>query len=334
MKRIYIVTGANGFLGNTIVRELVRTSDCEVRTLILPNDSVQSLVNVNCQRYVGDVTDIATLKDIFSVPPDVELCVIHAAGIVYIKSKKNPMIEKVNVIGTMNIVQKVLETNAKLVYVNSVHAIPELPHQVTMSEIKDFDPQRVKGIYAKSKAKAAQYVLRMVREQHLNACIIHPSGIIGPNDYGRSHLTQLVIDTVKGRLKACVNGGYDFVDVRDVAIGIIKAVDLGKSGECYILSNKYFKVKELLDIICEVRGIKTIKTILPMWLAKITAPLSELYYNLKKQPPLYTIYSLYTLTINSSFSNAFAKAQLGYQTRDINDTIKDTIEWLEENHRL
>ena len=162
----------------------------------------------------------------------------------------------------------------------------------------------------------------------INACIIHPSGIIGPYDYGNSHLTELVREVSNGKLFATVKGGYDFVDVRDVADAIITASKKDNKGECYILSNRYITIKELSDLICDVQGIKKIKIVLPICLAKIIAPFFEAYYNLKKQTPLFTKYSLYTLSSNSNFSNKKAKEELGYKNRDMKDTIKDTISWL------
>lgn len=332
MRKIFIVTGANGFLGNNIVRELSKTH--EVRALILPNDKYHILKDMNCKIYYGDVTKPETLEQIFFTAADEELYVIHCAAIVYIKSKYNPNVYNVNVNGTKNIIQKVLEKNAKLIYVSSVHAITEKPNKEVITEIKDFNPDAVIGYYAKTKAETAQYVLKMVEEKNLNACIVHPSGIIGPNDYSSTHLTQLLIDYANKKLTACVNGGYDFVDVRDVVNGIIKACKYGKKGECYILSNQYITVKELLDIASGVLKIKKIKTILPMWFAKLTAPLSELYYYLAKRPPLYTKYSLYTLISNSNFSNLKAKKELGYTTRDIKETVKDTIQWLKEEKKI
>lgn len=334
MKKIYIITGANGFLGNNIVRKLIENEENEVRALVLPQDKVNSLEGLNCKIYKGDVTKKETLNEIFETPEDAELYVIHCAAIVYIKSKYNPKVHNVNVNGTKNIVQKVLEKNAKLIYVNSVHSIPEkLDHKI-MTEIKDFDPNKVIGEYAKTKAEAAKYVLDMVKNKGLNACIVHPSGIIGPNDFVGSHLTQLIIDFANGRLKAYVNGGYDFVDVRDVADGIINACQKGKSGECYILSNRYVEVKELLDLVSKVRKNQKIRTKLPMWIAKLTAPLSEIYYSILKEPPLYTRYSLYTLSSNSNFSNTKAKKELDYKNRDLEETIKDTVNWLKEQKKI
>lgn len=335
MKKVFIITGANGFLGNNIVRKLVLNKENEVRALVLPNDKINALDGLNCKIYKGDVTKKDSLHDIFEIEePNVELYVIHCAAIVYIKSKYNQKVYEVNVNGTKNILSKVLEKNAKLVYVSSVHAITEKPNNEIITEIKNFDFNKVKGQYAKTKAEIAKYILEMVENKNLNACIVHPSGMIGPNDFNNSHLTQLIIDFVNGRLKACVRGGYDFVDVRDVANGIINACFKGKKGECYILSNRYVKIKELLDIVSEVRNSKRMKHILPMWLAKLTAPLSEMYYAILKQPPLYTKYSLYTLDSNSNFSNEKAKKELDYKNRDLKETIKDTINWLKEEGKI
>ena len=330
---MYIITGANGFLGNNIIRKLMGT-DAEIRALVLPDAPIRSLDGLNCTIYRGDVTKKETLDKVFAVDADAEVCVIHCAAVVYIKSRFNQRVYDVNVNGAKNIVDKVLQGNARLVYVSSVHAIPEKTDHQVMKEVAAFDPNGVKGLYAKTKAEVANYILHTIQEKGLNACIVHPSGLIGPNDFENGHLTQLIQDFVNGRLTACVNGGYDFVDVRDVADGIVRVCDRGKAGACYLLTNRYIPVKELLDIISEVRGMKKIRTVLPMWLAKLTAPLSELYYKILNQPPLYTSYSLYTLTSNAYFSSEKANRELGYRSRDIRETISDTVQWLEKQGRI
>lgn len=121
----------------------------------------------------------------------------------------------------------------------------------------------------KQKLNVPTMFYEMTKTKNLDACIVHPSGIIGPNDFGRSHLTQLIIDFCNHRLTACVKGGYDFVDVRDVADGIIRACEVGKAGNCYILSNRYFTIKEVLDTVSEVKGIKKIKNCFTSLVCKI-----------------------------------------------------------------
>ena len=328
MNKIYIITGANGFLGNNIIRKLEQEKNSEIRAFVLKGESIKSLENLKCKIYYGDITKKESLESVFENTEGKEVFVIHCAGIVYIKSKYNPLVYNVNVNGTKNIVDKVLNINAKLVYISSVHAIPECDGVIT--ETVDFDPNRVEGLYAKTKAEAAKYVMDAVKTKNLNACIIHPSGIIGPNDYGNSHLTELVKEVASGKLFACVKGGYDFVDVRDVADGVINACNKNTKGECYILSNKYITIKELSDIICDCVKRKKINIVLPIWIAKIFALFFEIYYNLKKQTPLFTKYSLYTLSSNANFSNEKAKKELNFKNRDMIDTIKDTIKWINQ----
>ena len=333
MKRIYIVTGASGFLGNNIIRMLEHDDNAEVRAFVLNGESISSLNNLKCSIYYGDVTKADTLNSVFDGCDGIEIFVIHCAAVVYIKSKYNSRVYDVNVNGTKNIVDKVLEYNAKLIYVSSVHAIPEKSDGNLISEVSIFNPDNVVGLYAKTKAEAARYVMDSVKDKGLNACIVHPSGILGPYDFSNSHLTALVSEIVRGKLPMCVKGGYDFVDVRDVAKGIIMACDKGKKGECYIMSGEFVSIKKLADLVCDVVGKKRIKVVLPIMIAKIVAPFYEMYYNVKGKTPLFTKYSLYTLSSNSNFSNEKAKRDLGFVTRDITDTVRDMVMWILGNFK-
>ena len=274
------------------------------------------------------------MTSFFSHNPDTELIVIHTAAIVSISSKVDKKVVDVNVNGTKNIVELCLRHKVKkLVHTSSVHAIPEKSHGETITEVSEFDPKSVHGLYAKTKAAASQIVLNAVK-QGLNASIVHPSGIIGPGDYGRTHLTQLVISYLNGTLTACVNGGYDFVDVRDVADGIISCVENGRAGECYILSNQFYTIQEVLDDLHEITGKRRLKSVLPLWFAKLTAPLAEVWYKMLRQPPLYTSYSLYTLESNGNFSHDKATQELGYHPRSMKDTLTDMAYWLESYNRI
>jgi dihydroflavonol-4-reductase len=335
VKKLWIVTGANGFLGNNIVRKLTQDPENQVRALLLPGDPPTALAGLPCTVYRGDVTKKDSLRALFHTDdPGLPLYVVHCAAVVHIRSRRDPAVYQVNVNGTKNIVEAVLERGARLAYVSSVHAIPEKPGRQVMAEVDAFSPDRVVGQYAKTKAEVAQYVLDAVRKRGLRACILHPSGLLGPYDFGSSHLTQLILDFANGKLKACVRGGYDFVDVRDVAEGTIQACLSGQAGGCYILSNRYVSIRDLLDLVSQARGTRAIRLVLPMWLAKGTAPLSELYYALLRQPPLYTAYSLYTLTSNSNFTWAKAGRELGYRPRPIRETVLDTVAWLRQAGRI
>lgn len=316
----YIITGAAGHLARAIISRLEET-DCRIDGLILPGEPKDDSHKVTY--HVGDVTDPLSLEGIFE-KADSETVVIHTAGIISIADKVSPAVYRVNVEGTDNIIRLCLSTGVKrLVYVSSVHAIPELPKGQVMSEISHFDADSVWGGYAKTKAQATANVLASV-EKGLDAVVVHPSGIIGPGDKGGNHVNQFIRDSITGKLPVGIKGGYDFVDVRDVAKGCIAAAHMGRKGECYILSNKYYTVAQLLEYIRVLTGGRK-KLCVASWLVRLAVPFIVGYARLTGQRPLITNYSLSTLTGNSLFSCEKAARELGYTTRDMGETIKDTV---------
>lgn len=326
MKKTYIVTGACGHLGSTIIR-ILENKDCEVRGLILPSEVGEDRKNI--RYYKGDVCKPETLEQLFENKNGEELIVIHTAGIIDISKQITPKLYDVNVNGTKNVALACCNKNvSKMVYVSSVHAIREKDKINVMTEVNNFSPDEVEGAYAKTKAEATQIVLDMVKNG-LNAVVVHPSGILGPYDMSRNHLVQLVSDYIMGKLPACVMGGYDFVDVRDVAQGCLLAAEKGKIGECYILSNRHYEIKEVLKIVKRVNGGRKIP-VLPIWMAKSVVPFISLYAKIKKVRPLYTKYSLSTLVSNDKFSHDKATSELGYKPRDLYQTISDTVQWVKQ----
>lgn len=122
----------------------------------------------------------------------------------------------VNVDGTQNIIQLCLEHKEckKLVYCSSTGAIPELPKGQKIKEVAHFDKDKVVGCYSQSKALATQAVLDAVREKGLNACVVHPSGILGPEDFAVGETTGVVIQIINGEMPAGINGSFNLCDVR------------------------------------------------------------------------------------------------------------------------
>ena len=117
------------------------------------------------------------------------------------------------------------------------------------------------------------------------------------------------------------------MDARDVANGCISAALYGKRGECYILSNRHYAVKDVLGMVREVSGGRKLP-VLPMWMARAAAPLLGFAAKCRKERPLYTRYSLYTLQSNDRFSHDKATTELGYHPRDLYATIRDTVAWI------
>jgi dihydroflavonol-4-reductase len=315
MKQIYIITGANGHLGSTIIRYLSR-GDCLVRGLLLPSENHEDFGNVTY--YEGDITDLESMDAIFSGTGGSEVIVIHTAGLVSIEDKITLDLYDVNVNGTKNVISMCRKYRAKrMLYVSSVHAI---------AEGDGFSIDSVKGGYATTKAMASQAVLDAV-SKGLDAVIVLPSGIIGPFDNGRNHLVQLVKRFLEKKLPVITTGGYDLVDVRDVAKGCIAAADTGRKGECYILSNQYITIPDLIELSGELAGTR-VPCSFPLSYIKAFAPLFEWIGRITHTRPLFTRYSLSVLEEDIRFSHEKATRELGYHPMDIKDSLRDTIDYL------
>ena len=332
MEDLYLITGAAGHLGNALMHQLLACGKA-VRSFDLANSRP---VPAGVDTFHGDVNNKDSLVTFLDRPnPSTRMILIHAAGIVSISSQYDQRVYDVNVIGTQNVLQAAIEARVdKFVYVSSVHAIPEQPHGQPIAEVERFNPDDVVGVYAKTKAEASQCVIDAAGAAGLDFVIVHPSGLTGPYDDGHGHISALIIDYCRGRLTSGTQGGYDFADVRDVAAGIIAATEKGRSGQCYILSGHYYRVRELLDLVSQITGRRPIRSYLPIWFVKLTAPLSELYYKLRRVPPLYTTYSIYTLSSNANFTHAKATQELAYTTRPLESTLKDTITWLQAENLI
>ena len=325
MKRMYIITGACGHLGSALVRQL-SAQGAAVRGLRLPGEKGVAARGV---RYIeGDVTDLASLEPLFRNLESGAVDVIHAAGVVDITGEDLPVLSRVNVGGTANVVRMCRKAGVRrMVYVSSVHALSGCGSGKVIGEEQRFSPAAVDGGYARSKAAATQLVLDAAA-QGLDAVVVHPSGMLGPYDCCRNHLVQLVGDYLQNRLPACVQGGYDLVDVRDVAQGCLAALDKGVKGQCYILSGKYWEIRQVLNMVRDIAGGRKL-VCLPLWLARAVLPAVGLDARLRGRRPLYTRYSLRTLGCGDHFSHAKATWALGYTARELSATLRDTIAWLE-----
>lgn len=315
MKDIYIITGANGFLGNNIVR-LLQNMDCEIRCLVRNNSD--SLKGLKCKIYKGDVRDYNSLKDIFNIKENANVYVIHCASVVYIKKKYNQNVYDTNVNGSINIIKYTKKINAKLIYVSSVYSVLPKENNEVMSETYEFYPNLVNGLYAKTKSIINNVILS---DKELNACIIFPSSLVGPNDYGKNFTNESIKLMSKVRLPITIKGEYDFVDVRDVSLAIINACKNSKH-KCFLLTNKRYSIKDISNIVYNFTNKKEITKEINISLIKWITNVFE--------TNLITKLSLETLETNSNFSHALATKELNYNPRDITFTIKDMLETIDK----
>ncbi len=320
------VTGATGHIGNVLVRKLLARGET-VRAIVPPFEDINPLKELEVEIVEGDVRDVDSLIKAFH---NTEI-VYHLAGIVTISSGNKDFLYHVNVEGTKNVVNACLKNSVKrMVYVSSVHALKEPPHGTVIDETCNYDPECTRGSYDRSKALASLEVLKGI-DKNLDAVLVCPSGVIGPYDYRVSQMGHLFINFMKGDLKAGVDGAYDFVDVRDVANGIMLACENGKCGESYVLAGEQISVQDLFLELEKLTGIKAPSLKVPLWLVKAVSKISPLYYKFTGKEPLFTTYSIEVINSNSKISSAKAYNELKYSSRPINESIKDSVEWIKEN---
>jgi len=325
--KLYLITGAAGYLGKVLVEKLL-TAGNRVRALVLPGDPAAGELPKGVAIAYGSVTEPSSLSDFFS--GDLRsACLIHCAGAVSIATRRDPGLWLVNADGTKNIMTLCLQHGlGRVVHVSSVHAIPAKPAGQVITETSVFSPSLVKGQYSKSKAEGTKYAL-IAAGSGLNVSVVHPSGIIGPYDPGKADISSAVISFCRGKLRTAVSGGYDFVDVRDVADGIISCCTRGEKGECYILSGRYAHLHEIFAHLCEL-GYGKEPRYLPLPFVRGLAPFFELYSIMRGRALFLTPYSAYTLGSGGLFSHENASKKLNYMPRSLEETLDDTVSWLRE----
>ena len=322
----YLVTGATGFLGRAVAERLVRRR-AQVYALVLQNDPYINLLTKEVHTVIGDVCAKNSQAD-FYADDDSRTCVIHCAGIVSVASRPGPRLYQVNVGGTWRVLRQCMEHDVgKMVYVRSVHAIPEKPKGCIITEDCEFSPGLVDGDYAKSKAAATELVFDAA-ERGLNASIVFPSGIIGPGDLQGGSFTSMAKSFLAGKLPLAVRGGYDFVDVRDVANGILACSESGEPGKGYILSGCYVTIRRMLQLVGKAAKLKYRPICLPLGLARLAAPYYERRSLKDRKPLFFTPYSISVLASNGCFSHAAASKCFAYQPRPIEESLGEMTAWL------
>ena len=331
---LYLLTGATGLLGSNILKELTEKGE-SVRVLVLPNDAAIANIPHGVEIVEGNILDDNSLNQFFSVADNIDVTVIHAASLVTTDPNPNERVRAINIDGTRNIVKYcLLGKIKKLVYISSTGAIPELPNGQLIHEVEYHDPDMVIGYYSKTKAIATDLVLQAVREEDLDASVIYPSGIIGPNDYGFGLITSVIKMMAEGKLRISIEGVFNSVDVRDLASGVIACAEKGRKGETYIMASQCYTFAQLMNTICEEAGVKKPLFTIPLWLMRPFAALGTLYSKVAKKSVLFTRFIIYNLERNNNFSVEKAETELGFQCRKLNETIADTIEWLKQEGKI
>ena len=316
-----LVTGAAGHIGNVLVRQLIKGGS-RVRALVLPGEDTRALKGLEVELVNGNVLYLPSLMKAMQ---GVDY-VFHLAGIISIMPGRDELVREVNIQGTKNILKAARKSEVKRVlYTSSIHALSRNCEGV-IDERVPFDSENPEGEYDRSKAEASLAVQEAVRRGQ-DAVIVCPTGVIGPFDFRGSEMGELLRGFMQKKPHVLIEGAYDFVDVRDVAQGMILAVEKGRSGEVYILSGEQIRIKRLKDLVQKVMGFATATIMIPLSIAKLAAKMAPLYYRFTRQTPKFTTYSLDTICGNSVISHAKASRELGYRARPLLKSVADTIHW-------
>lgn len=316
-----VVTGASGHVGANLVRELL-AADREVRVLV--HQDARALEDLPVQQVRGDVCDVDGLCAAF----DGAEVVYHLAAIVSITGDRGGLVDAVNVGGTANVVKACRRQGVRrLVHFSSVHALQQTPLDEVLDERRP--AAAGPGVLAYDRAKAAgEAVVLAEAGNDFEVVVLNPTAIMGPLDFRGSPTGTLIAKLYQGRLPALVDGGFDWVDVRDVVQGAMAAERLGRSGERYVLSGAWASVGELAALVHECGGARPPRFTSSLGLASVGAPLVEAWSRISGTVPLYTRDSLNVLRhSNRHISRDKAVAELGYAPRALADTVRDTVQW-------
>jgi len=320
-----VVTGAPGHLGNNLVRLLLQGGN-RVRCMVLRGESLISLEGLDVEIVEGDVRDPASLDRAFAGAG----VVYHLASVISLTPRHSDLLEQVNVRGARNVAEACLRNGVRrLVYTSSIHALVEPPRGTAIDESMPCDPSRIKMAYSRSKAEGTLEVMDVAR-QGMDVVVLYPTGIVGPFDFKPSEMGQVVLDYVRGKIPARIAGGYDFVDVRDVAMGHILAAEKGDPGEGYILSGEWISVDDIMAELSQVARVPVPRMRLPLALARVAASVSTMLSAVFRMRSLLNTDSLDTLTSNSLVCSAKARRDLGYGARPVRESLRDTVRWFRQ----
>lgn len=329
-QKLSVMTGATGHVGYALLLELMKQNE---KTRILIRKDSKLFDGIDCERAYGDVTNLDSLKKAFE-GADV---VYHLAGMIEIKAGNEDKVYNVNVNGTKNVVEACKACGVrKLVYMSSVDTYPPLPDNQVMTEISKYEPDKLEGAYAKTKAEATQYVLDANGTDGLETVVVQPSACIGPYDFKVSSIGEMVRMYLKGQFPVSMSfGGYNFVDIRDVAYGTYMAAKQGRPGECYILCGDACTVDDFVRAMAKAVGKKPPKIKLHRFFVQdIAAPIMEAVYKISGGTPLITRYSIRKILSNCNFSYKKAQAELDYHPMGVDKSVADMIDWVIENEHI
>ena len=320
-----LITGGSGHVGANLVRELTK-KNFKIKCIDFDRDH-RAFEGYDVELIKGNIANIESINAAFK---DVDV-VFHTAALISLVRKDKDIIRSVNVVGTKNVCELSLKHNVKkLIHFSSVDAFVREPLDKALLEDRPLvtDPNAVP--YDLSKADAQRIVYDYC-EKGLDASIIHPSGIFGPNDFKPSLFGQEFINIANGKRSYTVNVGYDYVDVRDLCTTAINCVEKGESKQNYIVGGNYIDFVGIGEMMSKKLNKQLIKGTLPFFFAYLSLPSSYLKALFFNKPRSATIDSIHTVKVqNKLIPSKLAKEILSHRPRPVDETINDTVEFFQK----
>ena len=322
---IALITGGSGHVGANLVREL-SSRGYQVRCIDFDNDH-RAFEGFDVELVKGNITDISTLDNAFK---DVEV-VFHTAAVISLDRKDKDLIRSVNVGGTENVCEMSLKHGVKkLIHFSSVDAFVREPLEDPLYENRSLVTDSNAVPYDLSKADAQRIVLEYC-DKGINASIIHPSGIFGPNDFKPSLFGQEFINIANGKRPYSINVGYDYVDVRDLCKTSVNCIDKGEIKQNYIVGGNYMDFVYMSEVMSEILNKKLIRSTLPFGFIYMSLPGSYISSLIKKTPRAITMDSIHTIKVqNKNIPSSLSREKLNHNPRPVEETIQDTIEFFQK----
>lgn len=321
-----LVTGATGFVGSAVARAALARG-FRLRVLLRASSDRSNLSGLEYEPAIGDLTDPASLAQA------VAGCefVMHVAADYRIWVPDPEAMLRANVEGTVALMQAAQAAGVqRIVYCSSVAALGLTKDGTPAVEDTPVTEDAIVGIYKKSKYRAEQAVLRMVREAGLPAVIVNPSAPVGPRDIKPTPTGQMIADAAALRMPAYLETGLNIVHVDDVAEGHFLALERGRIGERYILASENLRLQALLELIDEVTGRKQRRVALSNWMLWPVALACEGLARFGIEPKV-TREHLRMAQKTMFFSHEKAARELGYAPRPARVAVADAIAWFNEH---
>jgi dihydroflavonol-4-reductase len=320
-----VVTGASGHVGANLVRTLLERGD-KVRAVFRSHDGPPaSLRGLDVETVHADVRDEDAVTRALA---GAEL-VFHLAAVISISGDRGGVVSETNIRGVRNVARAARAAGARrLVHTSSIHAFFIADRSQAIRESSPRAARPESGAYDLSKA-GGEAELRAVIAEGLDAVVVNPTGIVGPNDFGPSRMGRVVLQLATRTLPSLIDGGFDFVDVRDVVAALIAASEKGRTGENYLAGGHWHSFAEIAAMVERATGAAPPALTTPTWLVKLGLPFVTAYGALTGQEPLYTGESLAAAAACQKIDCSKAAAELGHAPRPLEETVRDTCAWFE-----